>query len=1397
MGQRMEEVSISQKQSLNPEGKGKNMDSETPLYQEAKVPSVVCKYAEETVVACRNLEDKIENQEVKCRADKEYTNKQFEIHDAMTKNINLMTKQDLRGTGDRELSHVSNHPHQELIVIKGVNQEPKLNPSQEPNSVDISDNFKMHNILQESNSNNPEILRADGSESAPTGNECLSHSATDLHVGVPSCSLTQVKQEIPEHIQNAESLHNHTDEYVSVGEDGNGTAFMDKEIMNLNELVIESENSPNILGCVPKRRGRPKGSGKSMKSKTTLHNKGKRGKKGENLGRKSCADQNKKHIKSNKFKGAKEMRVQIPKLQKSIEGENQDDAQSFQNLPLGKCQSKRKQVSKICKESKSAKKRMARIETDIEIKLEPESSDEDNFDNDPDYFPIKEEPESPGRGKRPRIGRPPKIGCNPCKKCDARFPTKRLLLAHQRVHSLPKQSCRFCDFEAKSVVVMMEHEAKHTHEKPFKCDHPDCDYASRSNVDLQRHKSKHSTEKKFKCPYENCDFVTKWQRNIRHHVLRHTDERPYPCHLCPQSFKRVQDLKYHLYRHSDDKPIACDECDFRCKTNFELKCHKLKHSDVRNYACTHPGCTQRTKSKSDLTKHMKIHSDHKDYICDECGKGFRTRACLSKHLQRHSDIRPYSCDICNRAFKVKVALRKHVVLHSEYRPFSCEMCGQKFSSKSNKNVHMKTHDYSDRPYPCPVCPYAAKIQSHLLSHIGSMHGNSYAYFCEVCKKPFKRYGQLKVHHVRMHPEVDFGKIKTENQMQLTEMDDGTVMNFTFDENSVAGVEECINSVIAEARDAVKIEEKDFSIKRTEVKNEDSDYLPDSVVVDEEYVGTSDIHQKERKKRGRPRKVRHDAEVQKTNVKVQDMKVQSDAEKLHENLTLTEKLSTAAEDKDVKVGSVLENLDSNVTLTPLSLNVITEDLQSEKPLKNEDSSKAPATLTIYEGGFRLPLATKGFKFNFDKTGKKPKSWFMNPDNMHKGPREHQMKYLAKKDTEYKYYLKAQRKKMVGRNKVLESLERRRKSAAKRFATGIAKSIKRRHGKAQFRFTKVVEENEDPTCIQKQSSSRPSSLLESIPSQSLPKLIFKKKPDKQEEYECINKEEMETFVQNKNTEHEKPSNHVDDNEATESFVTKSSIKNIGRKKIESVQSTDRVCFKKRGRPKTKKLEKNVKNPTKNARQSKEDQQIKNSQPPCKKTKTKSNDIQGKKKKVVSESQETAKDKKRGRPRKSELESCVTKKSKICHETAVIPKKKGGRKRAQDKTVNKPTAGKGRRARRQKGPFVIEWETGDQEESVIKNEELDPELPEMEAKVETTLVSENICFNNGSKDATVPERLTIVDSITMEMVTSMKIEPPEQTDYQGNYVDDSHVVSDVPADMEGRLPDDLLVMQDYVIK
>lgn len=115
----------------------------------------------------------------------------------------------------------------------------------------------------------------------------------------------------------------------------------------------------------------------------------------------------------------------------------------------------------------------------------------------------------------------------------------------------------------------------------------------------------------------------------------------------------------------------------------------------------------------------------------------------------------------------------------------------------------------------------------------------------------------------------------------------------------------------------------------------------------------------------------------------------------------------------------------------------------------------------------------------------------------------------------------------------------------------------------------------------------------------------------------------------------------------------------------------------------------------------------------------------------------------------------------------------------------------------PFIIEWETGEQEDSfaLIKNEDMDTELSLMESKPEIDLLPKDERASIVSTDITLPERLTVVDSTTMETITSIKLEPQEEAGDYGNSKDGYHDSNRISTDTQERLPDDLLVMKDYV--
>lgn len=93
------------------------------------------------------------------------------------------------------------------------------------------------------------------------------------------------------------------------------------------------------------------------------------------------------------------------------------------------------------------------------------------------------------------------------------------------------------------------------------------------------------------------------------------------------------------------------------------------------------------------------------------------------------------------------------------------------------------------------------------------------------------------------------------------------------------------------------------------------------------------------------------------------------------------------------------------------------------------------------------------------------------------------------------------------------------------------------------------------------------------------------------------------------------------------------------------------------------------------------------------------------------------------------------------------------------------------------------------------MDKELSLMESKPEMDLLPKDVCASNVSTDIILPERLTVVDSTTMETITSIKLEPQEEAGNYGNSNNGYHDSNPISTNAQERLPDDMLVMKDYV--
>lgn len=612
--------------------------------------------------------------------------------------------------------------------------------------------------------------------------------------------------------------------------------------------------------------------------------------------------------------------------------------------------------------------------------------------------------------KGTRIGRPPVFGHFECKICEFTANEKNLVDKHYFKFHRMVLTCEHCDKKFRSVNGLLEHKAyKHDGGKPFRCEHDGCTYASKNPTDLDRHQAKHETELKHVC--DICGWRTKWRRNMRHHhTLKHCDERKYKCTVCEFAAKRPYDLKEHMYRHTDEKPIQCLICGFRVKTNYELRSHMLVHSNEKPFKCTFPGCSSATKTKADLTKHMRVHQTERPFKCHICSRTYKDQHALNKHITGiHVAEKKFKCDVCGKSFKNRYALKKHMNVHFGHKPYQCPVCQWKFSTRSNMESHMVTHDTSVRPYPCPLCPHAAKQPDHLLAHIGTVHGDKYAYFCELCKKPFKRYMQLKIHYERMHTKKEVEKLKKSGDIDLA---------------------------LLKIEIKLELEEKEVGKKRKRKSRSKSKTLSDVDIkeepIDDEYgdkeeIGVnqiSDVRLDENT--GRIEIIRKKSVVgkcvdERSNGSI-EMIAGSDLAKnkvIDNNecgqITADELLQTSgtnSKDKpkidqvseidspeghaenEVTVGVPGEENDVQIIGHENERIFVTEEQQcKEREIKESVliAKDNVSTVALYEN-LRLPLATRGFKFNYNKNGTKPmKAWFMDVSLMDRETAEKHKKH----------------------------------------------------------------------------------------------------------------------------------------------------------------------------------------------------------------------------------------------------------------------------------------------------------------------------------------------------------------------------------------------------------------------
>ncbi|XP_047468534.1 zinc finger protein 84-like, partial [Penaeus chinensis] len=129
-----------------------------------------------------------------------------------------------------------------------------------------------------------------------------------------------------------------------------------------------------------------------------------------------------------------------------------------------------------------------------------------------------------------------------CEVCGKKFPHKRYINIHMRVHTKEKPfSCEICNKALSKKGTLVQHMRVHTKEKPFSC--------------------------------EICSKAFSDKGTLVKQLRVHTKEKPYSCEICRNTFSQKGSLERHMEVHTKEKPFSCEIC----SKAFSVKDTLIKH----------------------------------------------------------------------------------------------------------------------------------------------------------------------------------------------------------------------------------------------------------------------------------------------------------------------------------------------------------------------------------------------------------------------------------------------------------------------------------------------------------------------------------------------------------------------------------------------------------------------------------------------------------------------------------------------------------------------------------------------------------------------------------------------------------------------------------------------------
>lgn len=174
---------------------------------------------------------------------------------------------------------------------------------------------------------------------------------------------------------------------------------------------------------------------------------------------------------------------------------------------------------------------------------EDEPERPDDSDSDPDWCPLRHDPEFLRTGLYFE-----------CKEAGCEYKTikKDNMKQHWNVVHNPNFKAQLCNICGREVRHLNSH--------------------------MYNQHTKRDESKLLKCKF--CDYKTYTHLRMQRHEMIHSGDKPYKCTQCNYSSNQKTNLNTHMRTHTGDKPYKCPSCDYTAAHNVTLKGHiKAQHPE--------------------------------------------------------------------------------------------------------------------------------------------------------------------------------------------------------------------------------------------------------------------------------------------------------------------------------------------------------------------------------------------------------------------------------------------------------------------------------------------------------------------------------------------------------------------------------------------------------------------------------------------------------------------------------------------------------------------------------------------------------------------------------------------------------------------------------------------------